>query len=270
LFDNNDYLAKLRVEKRDKGYVSTGYREFRTWYDGTGGFFPQNRLLISYFDEDLALDRGEAWFEAGLRVPNVPNVTARYTHLFRDGTKSSTAWGDTALTGAGLRNIVPSFWNIDERRDVLDLDVAHRIRTADVGVGFRYESSDIDDSLNARRRPGETQDRFFTQKNGTESDVYDTHAFSTMPLGERVTLSTSYAFASVENDLGGSRIYGAQFNPVFDATFPNRQPFDEGFLDLDGATQLRQHVGTLTVQGRPTKDFHVTGGLRVEREDLHG
>ena len=72
IIDANDYLAKIRIEKPEKGYVSAGYREFRTWYDGTGGFFPQNAAIFSIFDENLELDRGEAWFEAGVRAPDAP------------------------------------------------------------------------------------------------------------------------------------------------------------------------------------------------------
>lgn len=37
--DNNDYLLKLGFDMPEKGFVSAGYREFRTYYDGSGGFF---------------------------------------------------------------------------------------------------------------------------------------------------------------------------------------------------------------------------------------
>ena len=99
IVDANDWLAKLKIERTDKGYLTAGYRQFRTWYDGTGGFFPQNAAIFSLFDEDLRLDRGEGWFEAGIRAPHVPEITVRYAQLFRSGQKSSTIWGDTTQTG---------------------------------------------------------------------------------------------------------------------------------------------------------------------------
>ena len=62
--------------------------------------------------------------ELGLRAPNWPEITIRYDHEFRWGQKDSTVWGDTNLTGLlppynSTRKIVPSFRNIDEKRDIL-------------------------------------------------------------------------------------------------------------------------------------------------------
>ena len=272
MVDYNDYVARLRIDQPDKGFVSAGYTEFRTWYDGTGGFFPQNAALFSFFDEDLRVDRGHAWLEAGLRLPDVPAITARYRHLFREGQKNSLTWGDTQLTGGfGSRGIVPSFWDVDEDRDIFDIDVEHGIRSTDVGLGFLYESSEIDNSRNVRRRPDEAQDRFFTQRDTVESDVYNVHAFTSTPfLDERLVLSTAYAYTNLDNDLGGTRIYGAGFNSAFDPTFAGRQPFDEGFVGLDGSTELRQHVGNFSLQGRPSEHLRATLAFRVEQEDIEG
>lgn len=272
IVDANDWLARLKFERTDKGYVSAGYREFRTWYDGTGGFFPQNAAIFSFFDEDLRLDRGEGWFEAGLRAPNVPELTVRYAQLFRDGQKSSTVWGDTTLTGGfGTRSIVPSFYDIDERRHVLDLDVEHHIRGSKVGAGFLYETASVDNSRNERRTPDEATDRFVTQRDEVDSDLYGFHAFTSTPLVEnKLVLSTAYAFSSLDSDLGGARVYGADFDAAFDPLFPNRQPFDGGFLDLDGSAKLDEHVGNFTLQGRPFETLQATAGLRVERSEISG
>jgi hypothetical protein len=53
-----------------------------TWYDGSGGFFPPNGQWFDIFDDKLAADRGEAWFEAGLTLPDKPVVVFRYSHGF--------------------------------------------------------------------------------------------------------------------------------------------------------------------------------------------
>ena len=272
IVDANDWLARFKMERTDKGYVDAGYREFRTWYDGTGGFFPQTATLFAFFDEDLRLDRGEGWVEAGLRAPNVPELTFRYAQLFRNGQKSSQIWGDTNLTGgAGTRSIVPAFYDIDEKRHVLDVDIKHHIRKSDVGAGFLYETASIDNTRNMRRTPDEPSDRFVTQRDEVDSDLYGFHAFSSTPLVEnKLVLSTAYAFSSLDNDLGGSRIYGPEFNSSFDPLFANRQPFDGGFLDLDGSTQLDEHVGTFTLQGRPVQALQATAGFRVERSEVTG
>lgn len=272
IFDANDYLARIRLEKPEKGYLSAGYREFRTWYDGTGGFFPQNAASFVYFDEDLRIDRGEGWFEGGVRVPDVPELTFRYAHLFRDGQKGSLSWGDTTQTGGfGIRSIVPAFWNIDEKRDLLSIDVAHTIAKTRVGAGFFRETSTIDNSRNIRRNPGEASDRYVTNSEDVDTDVTGAHAFTSTPLlDEHLVVSTSYAYSKVDNDIGGSRIYGSQFDAGYDPAYPTRQPFDEGYLDLDGSTEVDAHVGTVTLQGRPTEHLRATAAARIERKDISG
>ena len=105
------------------GYIKAGFTEFRSWYDGNGGFFPHNGgTFFHHRFPEMHIDRGDAWIELGLRVPNWPEITIRYSHEFRDGQKDSTTWGDTTLTGLPVnptRKIVPSFRDIDEKRDIV-------------------------------------------------------------------------------------------------------------------------------------------------------
>ena len=37
-----DYLAQFRLTKNEVGSFEAGYKRFRTFYDGAGGFFPLN------------------------------------------------------------------------------------------------------------------------------------------------------------------------------------------------------------------------------------
>src|SRR5688572_1631077 len=132
IYDNHDYSVRLGLSHPDIGFVRAGYREFRTWYDGSGGFFPPSGQWFSIFDEQLAIDRKEVFFEAGLRLPEIPQVTLRYSYQVRDGDKESTSWGDSNLTGGlGTRAFVPSFWKIDENRHTLELDGLHTIGKTD-------------------------------------------------------------------------------------------------------------------------------------------
>ena len=106
----------------------------------------------------MHIDRGEAWVELGLRVPDWPEITIRYSHEFRDGQKDSTIWGDTTLTGLPVnptRKIVPSFRDIDETRDIFSLEASKTIGNTDVLLGMRYEHTEDDDSLNMERNAGQ-------------------------------------------------------------------------------------------------------------------
>ena len=85
---------KTAISHPDKGFIRAGFEQFRTWYDGSGGFSPRSNAWVTLYREDLALDRGAAWIEGGLTLPDWPIITLKYSYLFREGKKDSTSWGD--------------------------------------------------------------------------------------------------------------------------------------------------------------------------------
>jgi hypothetical protein len=268
IFDNHDYSLRLGLSNPDKGYVRAGYREFRTWSDGNGGFFPQTGQWLSLYDNVLALDRGEAWFEAGLTLPKVPLLTFRYSHQFRHGQEDSLEWGESTvgLSPLAYRNIVPSFRNIDEKSDTFQGDLKYRVAKTDFGVGLRYQIQDNRDSLNTRQFPGEAaNDRNVTDVEGVRSDLFNAHAFTQTRISPKVLLTTGYSFTTLDSDLSGSRIYGATYDPVYDPTFARQQT---GFLDLAGGGEMRQYVMNLNLMLTPWDYFSLVPAVRVEKQDL--
>ncbi len=274
LFDNHDYLLKMELSYPDRGYIHAGYREFRTWYDGSGGFFPRNGQFFNLYDDRLALDRGNAWFEAGWTPLDGPQVTFRYDYQFRRGQKDSTSWGDTSLTGLpppnNVRNIVPSFWDIDEKRHIFAGDVKHTVGPTDLSLGLRYELVEDNNSLNEHRRPGEASDRFVTQHENFSSDLFNTHFGSETRCTDKLMFTMGYSFTVLDTDISGSRIYGADYDAMFDPTFARRQQFDEGFINLGGGAQLKQHVANFSVLNTPWEDFSIVTAVRVEKYDTDG
>src|ERR1700745_2109963 len=98
IWDTNDYDITVQLSQPKLGYIKAGFTEFRSWYDGNGGFFPHNNVFFSPPFPEMHIDRGEAWVELGLRAPNWPEITIRYEHEFRQGMKDSTIWGAPTLT----------------------------------------------------------------------------------------------------------------------------------------------------------------------------
>ncbi|PYJ10686.1 MAG: hypothetical protein DMF06_05480 [Verrucomicrobia bacterium] len=267
-----DYLADIEFTFKDFGYLKLGYKKFRTWYDGHGGFYPGNDLFFDLYDDDLFVDRENIWVELGLRIPKWPEITFRYEHESRDGKKDSTVWGDTNLTGLtsnAARGIVPTFLTIDETRDILTLDLKHTFGQTEVGGSFRYEQQENEDSRNIHRRPTETNaDRFVTQKDNVDADLFSASAYLVSRFGTKVTLSIAYMFSTIDSNLGGSRIYGNSYDPIFDPIYARRQQRDEGFLNLMGGSQLDQHVTTFNLAWRPSKDWTIIPALRYEHNNL--
>lgn len=269
IFDDHDYSVKLELSQPDKGFLRAGITQSRTWSESGGGYYPAPSVWLSPSSPYYSLDRGSVWFEAGLRKPDVPEVTLRYEHQYRRGQKSSTEWGDITLTGPGTRGIVPAFYDIDEWRDIVSLDSKHSLGNTDLGLALRFEKDHQMDSRNTQRSPNSpTASRYLTERDGFTSDMFNMHAWSETQFTDELLLTTGYSFTTLDSDIVGSRIYGPGYDPVYDPLFANRQTRDEGFINLSGGSQLDQHVMMLNLQWSPFDAFTVTPSLRVEREDI--
>ncbi|MDX1953294.1 MAG: hypothetical protein SFY81_14025 [Verrucomicrobiota bacterium] len=272
IFDNDDYSLTLGYKHPDYGYLRAGYREFRTWYDGTGGYLPINDRVFDLYDDELFVDRSELFFEGGLTLPDAPIIRFGYSRQTRDGQKDSTIWGDTGLglPAGQTRGIVPSFYNLDEDRDILRLDGEHTIADTRFGVGLRYEHSDQDNSRNMRRRPGEAQDRFLTQREIVETDLFNVRAFQETRFSEKILFTTGYSLTKLDTDIGGSRIYGADYDALYDPLFARRQQRDEGFFDLSGGSKIDQHVLNLNLMLEPWENLTIVPSIRAEKQEQDG
>lgn len=273
-FDTNDYKLRLNVSKQQLGYVEFGFEEFRTWYDGNGGFFPPNGQFFTPFFPEMHIDRGDIWVELGLRVPEWPEVTLRYSHEFRDGQKDSTVWGDTTLTGIpfATRNIAPAYRNIDETRDILSLDVSKTFGNTDALLGFRYEHSKDDNSLNTWRGAGDLSmlpgaQRFVTQHQRDDVDLFSGHAITETRFSDSLWFTAGYSYTTAQNDLSGTRIFGNGFDAPFGEPLPSLDFFDHAYLDLAGTAQIDEHVVNANLFWLPVKEVTVLTTFRYTHED---
>ncbi len=93
LSGTEDYLLHLNLLKSEVGSVDVGYKRFRTFYDGVGGFFsgspwlPINQVTnkngqAAYpsINQDMFIDRGEFWAEVKIGLPDQPEFKLRYTN----------------------------------------------------------------------------------------------------------------------------------------------------------------------------------------------
>ncbi len=265
LAGNDNYAVHLALSDPDKGYVRAGFTQFRTWYDGGGGFFPQNNMWFSLYDNELHIDRGSIWVETGLTLPDKPSFTLRYEHDYRQGQMDSTSWGDTGLTGGfGTRNIVPTFQDINETRDVITADVKDTLGNTAAGLGLRYEINRSDDSLNINRMPGSAANRYVTQVNDEGDDLFNAHGLTQTRFNDKVTLTMGGDFTTIDTDLSGSRIYGPSYGSPFSATYPNSQNRDEGFTGLTGGGNTKEYVANLNLMLTPCDNLVLVPALRIE------
>ena len=280
MWNNDDYDIRVELSKPNLGYVKLGYTEFPSWYDGNGGFFPHKGAV--YFPppySEMQLNRGEAWVELGLRLPDWPELTFRYTHEFREGQKDSTIWGDTTLTGLVVnpttRKYVPAFDNIFETRDIFAFDALKTFGNTTINLGMRYEYSTIDDQLQLERGAGQLPpvvpppgaQRFITQRDINNVDLFSGHGIFETHFSDSLWFTAGYSYTTLGSDIGGTRIIGTHSNSAFGEPVPTLQPFDQGFVNLAGTSQVDEQVFSANLLWAPLKDLNVLLGFRYTYED---
>jgi hypothetical protein len=276
IWDTNDYDIQVQLSKPKLGYIKAGFTEFRSWYDGNGGFFPHNDIFFEPPFPEMHIDRGDAWVELGLRVPDWPEITIRYSHEFRDGQKDSTTWGDTSLTGLPVkstRKIVPSFRDIDETRDIVSLEISKTIANTDVLLGMRYEHNENDDSLNMERSAGSVGvvpggQRFVTQHQKDDVDLFSGHGITVTRFSDSLWFTAGYSYTTLQNDLSGTRIFGTHFDSAFGEPVPTLGRFDHAFIDLAGMAQVKENLFNANLFWQPLESLTVLTGFRYSHDNL--
>ncbi|MFZ2324072.1 MAG: hypothetical protein WAV89_10285 [Ignavibacteriaceae bacterium] len=272
---DNDYLLDLNVTKDEVGYLKFGYKMFRTYYDGTGGYWPTNGFRIQLYDEDLHVDRSNLWFEAGYTKPEAVNFMVRYDMLTRKGKKDSTSWMDTglAISPALSRNIVPTYLKFDEKRHILNAEVSKSEEKSDWALGVRYDKGDYENGRYSRRTPFEpTTDRYVTAKEGQDYDLFQMRGSYITQMTEQIKLTTAVSRTKIDTVLSGSRIFGTSPDADYTNNYPTRQQRDEGYFGLLpgnelGESQMTQTVATLSALYMPTETLRITPGFRFEKTE---
>jgi hypothetical protein len=280
IFDNHDFDVKVELSQPGLGYIRGGYTEFRSWYDGNGGFFPVNGQFFAPPHQEMELDRGEAWVELGLRASKWPEITVHYSHLFRDGQKDSTIWGDTTLTGIPpannpTRKIAPAFRDINETRDIFSFDLVQNFGKTDIGLGMRYEHSDVDDRLQLERNAGQLPpavaapgaQRFITHSDKNSADSYNGHVTTETRLSDSLWFTSAYSYSTLTSDISGTRIIGADYDSMYGDPILTLQSNDHGVLNLSGASQVDEQVANLNLMWMPAKKLTVLAAFRYTHED---
>jgi hypothetical protein len=260
IFPENNYKARLHVDKKKVGYFEVDYTEFRSYFDGTGGFFPL--FTPSYFelDKNLHLDIGNLSVEGGLKLPGLPKLILGYEHRFKDGNKSLLEWG-AVTQGSFTRNIFPSFEEVDEKMDAVKAEIEHHIGKVHLGDNFRYEHYTLDNSrhdgsLNLDTCGNQTIDIFQHYKH----DALFNTIYSDSWLHDKLYLSTGYSFTSIDGN--------AAFNMN---TVPfGLELFDKNWFSNSIDVNQTAHVGNLNTLIGPYKSFTIYGGLEGEISDKEG
>src|SRR5208282_3721619 len=268
IFDEHDYSVGLGLVRDDLGFVRVHFEDFRTWDSGSGGYIPTGQLSYALPGDPLALDRGLISFEMGLTKPDVPQITFKYSHNYRNGDESSTLWGPVhpypLKSPTTVFRAYPGIDSINETSDTFQLDLTHHYKKVNYGAGVSYETGNLNDANELTFWQGEPIQQRATEQQGVSYDMFSTHAFAESWIKNTLFLSTGFMYDNLDETFTGSQIYGEDFDVAYSPLYPG---LDYGYTSLNGGARENEYIMNANLMWLPTKTFSIVPSVRVQKDD---
>lgn len=264
IYDQNNYQIGVGLKREELGYFRAGFEKFRTWDAGIGGYVPTDNQTYSFPGAPWSLDRGKISVEAGLTKPDLPHLTLKYDHDYRNGIKGSTLWGPTHDSNNNIYRAYPTLYGIDESSDTFQLDLTHHYKEVNYGAGVSYQHGHMNDSQDMTFWQGEPVQQKNTDQQATRYDVINAHTFAESWVKQNLFLTGGFMYSNLRDSFSGSNIYGDDFGTPYSSTYP---ALGYGYYNLNGDAHKNQYVCNLNLLAIPTKTFTITPSLRVEQEN---
>jgi len=305
-----DYLGRYNLTKVGVGSVDFGFKRFRTFYDGVGGFFPTNNQWLPLNDQSLHIDRSKAWLEAKVALKDMPEFEVRYTNELRSGQKDSTIWGDSSQTGlvfnlapnpiSPVRKFVPSYLQVNERHEAVEASVKHTVGKTALKLTLLSDRTNNNDTRYVTRFPGEVipwsiaslstttpAGQITSPQNIAKASAPSTSWNNQVAIAENDAMrtKTNGLFASADTILTDQLTLrlGANYELVHTDIGGGRPlvtstPTATGvvpvttdnYAGLYGGTRVKDYVGNIALDYKATKTFFVKLALRAQSEFIRG
>jgi len=264
IFDQNDYSVGAGLVRDDLGFVRVHFENFRTWDSGNGGYVPTDQLSYALPGDPLALDRGLMSLEMGLAKPDLPQITFKYSHNYRNGEESSTLWGPVHDPSYSVYRPYPGINNINETSDTFQLDLTDHYKKVNYGAGVSFETGNLNNANELTFWQGEPIQQNLTEQQNVSYDMFSTHAFAESWIKNNLFLSTGFMYASLDDSFAGSQIYGDDFDVAYSPTYPG---LGYGYTGLNGGARENEYIMNANLMWLTTKNFSIIPSLRVQEED---
>lgn len=309
LAGQEDYLLSFKLAKEEVGSFEVGYKTFRTFYDGAGGFFPIGNTWLPLFSRPLYVDRGQFFVHGTIAMPKAPVISFKFTSSTRDGRKDSTIWGDTNLTGIPIlagpgavnpisasRKLLPTYVDLDERNDAWEVSLRHKLANTSVVVSVGGNSIDNRNEREMQQNIGElapfpapaftvptvNNERAGSPRRTTVTQTHDEkgyHASATFEtvMNDKVTLFGGLQYHTADVDISLSRNFRATL-----ATATGVREYAGGFANTSASSRAPYHVvsqgdlefdvltGNIGARFKPSPNLVVETALRGERWEDSG
>lgn len=302
-----DYLAQFKLTKNEVGSLEVGYKRFRTFYDGSGGFFPGNNAWLPIYRQPVFVDRGKFFINGTIELPKAPVFTFKYSNETRTGNKPSTIWGDSDLTGIPIiagsgavnpfsanRKILPARIALAERNETWEIGMKQVVGNTTAVLTVAGDKIDNNDWRTVDRYVGELKPypalspnpkaqvpNSLTQspQRGLDGQAFREHGYTVggrveTVVNDQITVFAGLSYHSAKEGINASRlIYGDLMTGTGLISLPGsysnggRPPYS-----YTSAGNLKQEIltGNIGVQAKPMPDLYVEAALKGEAEKDSG
>lgn len=281
LSGSDDYLAQAIVTDDNLGSIDVGYKLFRTFYDGIGGFFPLNDSFLAMSPEDLHVDRGAFWINLKFQRSTGPVITLSFRDETRTGDKDSTEWGlevnpDAKIVGGALSGtaapantiaVVPNLQALAEHHKIVEASVTETAgKTTEVlrasadwvgNVDTRYYARYLDSRVTADPQVNVLDDQ----------ETVDTHSFralsqTTTDISSWLSSEVGLSYFHLGGENGGEWITPS-YSTTAKAIFPTVTAGD-----IVATPEVNDYVADAFLHLLPLRDLRVDLGFREESETI--
>lgn len=274
---SDDYLADLKLNTNEVGSIDTGYKSFRTFYDGVGGFFPLSDSFQALGHQSLHVDRGSFWINATLAKPDLPVFNISFHADTRTGQKDSTEWGSIinpnavivrgALVGTALPAntpfIAPNVMNLDEHHQVLDASMVATVGKVTETIKASFGWIHNDDSRSYVKYPGSTVivDPTVTVLDDEESIRSTNFRLinqTDIKFNPYIAFDVGLSYSRDSSTNGGQWI-----TPAYSTTLKTVYIADTA-ANIYGSSSVNDYVGNAFLKFTPSNDWLIDLGFRDE------
>ncbi|MFN0067161.1 MAG: hypothetical protein ACKVYV_05940 [Limisphaerales bacterium] len=254
---DEDYELTLGAERQDLGFLRTGFSQWQSYSDDTGGYYaPWNLPALNRGGEDLYVEHQAAFFEAGLRRPDLPEITIRYDYESRQGDYATTQWGGVSGPDGGTKNIYPNLATVDEELQQIMLNVTALAWTVNLQNESRLEWW----NNQTRRANVEQASPPFDYGRNIRNNQQHWQAANTLTLDKRLKdwcyVSGGYLYSHME----GQGFFSLENFLPSDPTLPPTLDAEADDITLRRDSHI---INANTLLG-PWKDLHFNAGVQSD------
>lgn len=254
---DEDYQLSLGAERRDLGYLRTGFSQWQNYSDDTGGYYaPWNLPAPQRGEDDLYVQHRAAFFEAGLRRPDFPEITLRYDYQSREGDYATTQWGGVTGPDGATKNIHPSLATVDDELQQIVLNVTAVAWTVNLQNESRLEWW----NNQTRRANVEQASPPFDYGRNIRNNQQHWQAANTLTLDKRLKdwayVSGGYLYSHLE----GQGFFSLESFLPSDPSLPPTLDAEADDITLRRDSHI---INANTLLG-PWKDLHFHAGVQSE------